>query len=52
MHEFVELAGFPQPNILVFMMRAGAVVILAVLQRALIWAVSTTNHFGGNYIAA
>lgn len=49
MHEFVELAGFPQPNVLVFTMRAGAVVILAVLQRALIWAVSTTNHFGGNY---
>lgn len=49
MHEFVELAGFPQPNLLVFTMRAGAVVILAVLQRALIWAVSTTNHFGGNY---
>ena len=49
MHEFVELAGFPQPNVLVFTMRAGAVVILAVLQRALIWAVSATNHFGGNY---
>lgn len=49
MHEFVELAGFPQPNILVFTMRAWTVVILAVLQRALIWAVSTTNHFGGNY---
>lgn len=49
MHEFVELAGFPQSNVLVFTMRAGAVVILAVLQRALIWAVSTTNHFGGNY---
>lgn len=49
MHEFVELAGFPRPNVLVFTMRAEAVVILAVLQRALIWAVSTTNHFGGNY---
>lgn len=49
MHEFVELAGFPQPNLLLFTMRAEAVVILAVLQRALIWAVSTTNHFGGNY---
>ena len=36
MHEFVDLAGFPQPNALVFMMRAGAVVILAVLQRTLI----------------
>lgn len=33
MHEFVELAGFPPPNALV---RAGAVVVLAVLQRALI----------------
>lgn len=36
MHEFVELAGFPPPNVLVFMIRAGAVVILAVLLRALI----------------
>lgn len=36
MHEFVELAGFPQPNALVFAVRAGAVVVLAVLQRALI----------------
>lgn len=36
MHEFVELAGLPQPNVLVFTMRAGAVVVLAVLQRALI----------------
>lgn len=36
MHEFVELAGFPQPNVLVFTMHAGAVVILAVVQRALI----------------
>lgn len=49
MHGFVELAGFPRPNVLVFTMRAEAVVILAVLQRALIWAVSTPNHFGGNY---
>lgn len=36
MHEFVELAGFPPPNALLFTMRAGAVVVLAVLQRAFI----------------
>lgn len=31
------------------MMHAGAVVILAVLQKAFIWAVITSNRFAGNY---
>lgn len=36
MHEFVALAGVPPPNALLFTMHAGAVVLLAVVQRALI----------------
>lgn len=57
MHRSVDLAVphscqatfvffFPLPF---FMMHAGAVVILAVLQQAFIWAVITSNRFGGNY---
>ena len=36
MHEFVELAGLPPPDALLFSMPAGAVVVLAFLQTALI----------------
>lgn len=36
LRECVELAGFPPPSALLFTMRAGAVVVLAALQRAFI----------------